>query len=149
MLIGINPLLSPELLMILQAMGHGDEIALVDANFPAKSNSRRLVRLDGVDVSQVLTAVLSVLPLDSFVKAPANCMQVVGKPKEVPPAVADFQTLVDKLSTLKTKIARIERFGFYERAKTCFAIVATSDRRLYANIILTKGVIGADGKVVQ
>ena len=149
MLLGIDPLLTPELLMILRAMGHGDEIAIVDANYPAKSNSRRLVRLDGVDVSQVLTAVLSVLPLDSFVKAPANCMQVVGKPKEVPPAVADFQTLVDKLSTLKTKIARIERFGFYERAKTCFAIVATSDRRLYANIILTKGVIGADGKVVQ
>jgi L-fucose mutarotase len=149
MLIGINPLLTPELLMILQAMGHGDEIALVDANFPAKSNSRRLVRLDGVDASQALTAVLSVLPLDSFVKAPANCMQVVGKPKEIPPAIADFQTIVDKLSPVKTKIARIERFGFYERAKTCFAIVATSDRRLYANIILTKGVIGSDGKVVQ
>jgi L-fucose mutarotase len=148
MLLGIDPLLTPELLMILRAMGHGDEIVIVDANYPAKSNARRLVRLDGVDSSRALTAILSVLPLDSFVKAPANAMQVVGKPKEVPPAVADFQTIVNQLSAFPTKIARIERFAFYERAKTCFAIVATNDRRLYANLILTKGVIGADGKVV-
>jgi L-fucose mutarotase len=149
MLIGIDPLLTPELLMILRAMGHGDEIAIVDANYPAKSNARRLVRLDGADTSQALSAILSVLPLDSFVKAPANGMQVVGKPREIPPTVADFQKIVDRLAGFPVKIARIERFGFYERAKTCFAIVATTDRRLYANIILTKGVIGADGKVVK
>jgi L-fucose mutarotase len=149
MLINIDPLLSPELLMILRAMGHGDEIAIVDANFPAKSNARRLIRLDGVDASQTLAALLSVLPLDSFVKAPANGMQVVGKPKEIPPAIADFQKLVDRSAGFPVRIGRIERFAFYERAKTCFAIVATSDRRLYANIILTKGVIGADGKVVK
>jgi len=148
-LLGIDPLLSPELLMILQAMGHGDEIAIVDANFPAKSNSKRLVRLDGVDASQTLDAVLSVFPLDSFVKAPANGMAVVGKPKEIPPAIADFQTIVDRRAGFSVKIGRIERFGFYERAKTCFAIVATSERRLYGNIILTKGVIGADGKIVK
>jgi L-fucose mutarotase len=149
MLIGINPLLTPELLMILQAMGHGDEIAIVDANYPAKSNARRLVRLDGADTSQTLDAVLSVLPLDSFVRAPANGMQVVGKPKEIPPAIADFQKIVDKRAGFTVKIGRIERFAFYERAKTCFAIVATSERRLYGNIILTKGVIGADGKIVK
>lgn len=148
MLLGLDPLLTPDLLRILRAMGHGDEIAIVDANFPAASNAKRLVRLDAADVSHALTAVLSVLPLDSFVKAPANGMQVVGKPKEIPPAIAEFQTIVDRLSAFPTKIARIERFGFYERAKACFAIVATTDRRLYANIILTKGVIGADGKVV-
>ncbi len=148
MLLGIDPLLTPELLMILRAMGHGDEIAIVDANYPAKSNARRLVRLDGADATKALIAILSVLPLDSFVKAPANAMQVVGKPKEIPPAVADFQSIVDRLSALPVKIARIERFAFYERAKNCFAIVASNDRRLYANVILTKGVIGADGKVV-
>jgi L-fucose mutarotase len=148
-LIGISPLLTPELLMILQAMGHGDEIAIVDANYPAKSNARRLVRLDGADASQALDAVLSVFPLDSFVKAPANGMQVVGKPKEIPPAIADFQKVVDRRAGFAVKIGRIERFAFYERAKTCFAIVATSERRLYGNIILTKGVIGADGKVVK
>ena len=149
MLIGIDPLLSPELLMILRAMGHGDEIVIVDANFPALSNARRLVRLDGIDSSRALGAVLSVLPLDSFVDSPANGMQVVGKPDEIPPAIADFQSIVDRLSAFRTSIGRIERHAFYERAKTCFAIVATSDRRLYANIILTKGVIDADGKVVS
>jgi L-fucose mutarotase len=149
LLIGIDPLLTPELLMILRAMGHGDEIVIVDANYPAMSNAKRLVRLDGANVSQVLAAVLSVFPLDSFVKAPANGMAVVGKPREIPPAIADFQTIIDRLSPVQTKIARIERFAFYERAKNGFAIVATTDRRLYANIILTKGVVGADGKVVK
>jgi len=148
MLIGIDPLLSPELLMILRAMGHGDEIVIVDANYPAVSNARRLVRLDGIDSSRALAAILSVMPLDSFVKAPASGMQVVGKPKEIPPAVADFQSIIDRLSDFPVKIGRIERHAFYERARTCFAVVATSDRRFYANIILTKGVIGADGKVV-
>ena len=148
MLRGIDPLLSPELLMILRAMGHGDEIAIVDANFPATSNADWLVRLDGVDASQALAAILSVLPLDSFVADPANGMQVAGKPDEIPPAIADFQTIVDRLAGFPVRIARIERFGFYERAKTCFAIVATTDRRLYANLILKKGVIGADGEIV-
>ena len=148
MLIGIDPLLSPDLLMILAAMGHGDELVIVDANYPATSNARRLVRLDGVDTSRALAAILSVFPLDSFVKAPANGMQVVGKPKEIPPAIADFQAIVNRLSDFAVQIGRIERHAFYERASTCYAIVATSDRRLYANIILTKGVIGADGKVV-
>jgi len=148
MLFGIDPLLTPELLMILRAMGHGDEIVIVDANYPATSNAKRLVRLDGADASQVLNAVLSVLPLDSFVKAPVNGMQVVGKPREIPPAIADFQKIVDRRAGFPVKIGRIERFAFYERAKTCFAVVATTDRRFYANIILTKGVIGAEGKVV-
>jgi L-fucose mutarotase len=149
MLIGLDPLLGPDLLMALRAMGHGDEIAIVDANYPATSNAHRLIRLDGVDVSRALEAVLSVLPLDSFVECAANCMQVVGKPDEIPPAVAEFQTIVDRLSAVPARIARIERSGFYTRAATCFAHVATSDRRLYANIILTKGVIDADGKVVR
>ncbi len=149
MLRGIDPLLSPELLMILRAMGHGDEIAIVDANYPATSNADWPVRLDGVDASQALAAILSVLPLDSFVEDPANGMQVVGKPDEVPPAIADFQAIVDRLAGFPVRIGRIERFGFYERAKTCFAVVATGDRRLYANIILKKGVIGADGEIVK
>jgi L-fucose mutarotase len=148
MLLGIDPLLSPGLLRILRAMGHGDEIVIVDANYPAASNADRLVRLDGADASQALKAILSVMPLDSFVDAPANGMQVVGKPDEIPPAIADFQTIVDRLSGFPVRIGRIERFAFYERAKTCFAIVATGDRRFYANIVLTKGVVGADGKVV-
>ncbi len=148
MLIGIDPLLAPELLMILRAMGHGDEIAVVDANHPAAANAKRLVRLDGADGSQALRAILSVLPLDSFVESPANCMQVVGKPDEIAPAVADFQTIVDGLAGFPVAIRRIERFSFYERTRSCFAIVATDDRRLYANIILTKGILDAEGKLV-
>ena len=149
MLRGLNPLLTPELLMILRAMGHGDEIAVVDANYPALRDARRLARLDGTDASQALEAILTVLPLDSFVDSPAHCMQVVGKPDAIPPAVADFQTIVDRLAGFPEKIAMLERFAFYDRAKQCFAIVATSERRLYGNIILTKGVIGADGEVVR
>jgi L-fucose mutarotase len=148
MLLGIDPLLSPELLMILRAMGHGDEIVIADANFPAETNAKRLVRLDGVSASDTLQAILSVLPLDSFVETPVNGMQVVGRPDEIPPSIADFQTIVDRMPAFPVQIGRIERFAFYERARSCFAVVATSDRRLYANLILTKGVIGADGKVV-
>jgi L-fucose mutarotase len=149
LLIGLDPLLSPDLLMILRAMGHGDEIVIADANYPALSNARRLVRLDGADTTQALAATLSVLPLDSFVENPAHCMQVVGKPDEIPPAVADFQTVVDRLAGFPEKIGMLERFAFYERARTAFATVATAERRLYGNIILTKGVIGADGNVVR
>lgn len=149
MLIGLDPLLSPDLLMILRAMGHGDEIVIADANYPALSNARRLVRLDGADTTQALAAILSVLPLDSFVENSAHCMQVVGKPDEIPPAVADFQAVVDRLAGFPEKIGMLERFAFYERARTAFATVATAERRLYGNIILKKGVIGADGKVVR
>jgi L-fucose mutarotase len=149
MLIGIDPILTPELLMILRAMGHGDEITIADANFPATSNAARLVRLDGVDVSRALDAVLSVLPLDSFVDCPAHAMQVVGRPDEIPAAVADLQSIVDRRAGFPKAIVRLERHAFYDRARRSFAIVATTDRRLYANIILTKGVIGADGKVVR
>ena len=148
MLLGIDPRLGPELLAILRGMGHGDEIVISDANFPATSNAKRLVRLDGLTSSDVLEAVLSVMPLDSFVETPANGMQVVGKPDEVPPAVAEFQSIVDRRAGFPVTVGRIERHAFYERARACFAVVATSDRRLYANLILTKGVIGADGTIV-
>ncbi len=148
MLIGIDPLLSPELLMILRAMGHGDEIAIVDANHPATANARRLARLDGADTSQALAAILSVMPLNSFVESPTACMQVVGEPDEVPEAVADFQSIVDRMAGFPVSIPRIERFAFYERTRACFAIVATGDRRPYANIILAKGVLDLEGKVI-
>ena len=149
MLRGIDPLLSPELLRILRAMGHGDEITIVDANYPALSNAKRLVRLEGANATQALEAILSVLPLDSFVESPAHCMQVVGRPDEIPPAVADFQTVVDRLAGFPEKIGMIERFAFYDRAKQSFAIVATAERRLYGNITLTKGVLDAKGEVVR
>jgi L-fucose mutarotase len=139
MLIGLNPLLSPDLLHTLAAMGHGDEIAIVDANFPATACAKRLIRMDGVSATAALEAVLSLLPLDSYVEHCANVMQVVGDAQAVPPAVADFTAMIGA----RGSVGSVERFAFYERAKRCFAIVQTGEGRLYGNIILTKGVIPA------
>lgn len=140
MLKGIDPILGPELLHALAAMGHGDEICIADANFPATANARRLIRLDGIDAVAVANAVLGLLPLDTFVDNAAFVMQVVGKPKEAPPIYGLFQQALDRHAN-GFKLGRIERFKFYERAQRCFAIVATGERRLYGNLILTKGVL--------
>lgn len=140
MLRGIDPILGPELLHTLRAMGHGDEICIVDANFPSVSNAKRLVRVDSADAVRVADAILSLMPLDTFVDNAAFVMQVVGKPKEAPEIYGLFQKVIDKHET-GFKIARIERFKFYERARSCFAIVTTGERRFYGNLILTKGVI--------
>lgn len=139
MLIGLNPLLSPDLLHALAAMGHGDEIAIVDSNFPATSCAQRLIRMDGVSATMALEAVLSLLPLDAYVDHTAHVMQVVGDAHVVPAAVADFTALIGA----RGKVGSVERFAFYERARRCFAIVQTGEGRLYGNIILTKGVIPA------
>ena len=141
MLRNINPLLSPDLLYTLRAMGHGDEIALVDANFPGESTGPTCIRADGSDNSTILRAVLEVMPLDTFVDDPALCMAVVDDPKAVPDAVRDFQTIIDEAADAPRPIQSLERFAFYDRAATCFAIVQTGERRLYGNIILKKGVI--------
>ena len=141
MLLNINPILSPDLLYALRAMGHGDEIALVDANFPAESLGPSCVRADGSDNSQILKAVLEVMPLDTFVPDPALCMQVVDDPQAVPDTVKDFQTIINDDADAPREIQSLERFSFYERAATAFAVVQTGERRLYGNIILKKGVI--------
>jgi L-fucose mutarotase len=144
MLKGIDPLLGPDLLHILASMGHGDELAIVDANFPAAAVARRLVRLDGVNTPRALEAVLTLLPLDTFVKTPVMVMQVVGNPKQVPPPVRGFQPIVDRAFGRKLRLAALERFAFYERVRNAFAVVSTGERRFYGNIILIKGVIGPE-----
>ena len=146
MLRGLDPLLGPELLQILRSMGHGDEIAIVDANYPAATGGRRIVRLDGVSATQALRAVLSVLPLDTYVDCPAHCMEVVGEPQRIEPIMDEFQALIDDIALEDVKIGRIERFAFYDRVKTAFAVVATAENRLYGNIILKKGIIRPDEK---
>lgn len=145
MLKGVDPLLGPDLLHTLAAMGHGDEIAIVDANFPAAAMARRLIRLNGIGAPPALAAVLSVLPLDTFVKAPVAVMRVVGAAKQVPPPVREFQALVDRALGRKLRFAVVERHAFYERVQRAFAVLATGERRFYGNIILTKGVIGPEG----
>ncbi len=140
MLIGLDPLLTPDLLFALASMGHGDEIALVDANFPAAAFARRLIRLDGIGGSAALGAVLSVLPLDNFVERPASTMQVVDEPDALPPAVADYLDVLAAYGSTMP-VDPLERFEFYERAQNAFAIVITGERRPYGNILLRKGVI--------
>lgn len=142
MLRNIPPILSPDILWCLRAMGHGDEIVIADANFPATQLSPRCYRLDGLRASEVLEAVLSVLPLDTFVPEPAAVMQVVGDLAAVPPIVAEFQTIIEKTADNPAPLGTLERFSFYERAKATFAIIQTGETRLYGNILLKKGVIG-------
>lgn len=142
MLRNIPAILSPDLLHCLRAMGHGDEIVIADANFPATALAQRCHRLDGVSATDALRAVLTVLPLDTFVPDPAMVMQVVDDANAVPPIVANFQEIVTATADHPATLTKLERFAFYDRAKTAFAIVQTGETRLYGNIILKKGVIG-------
>ena len=141
MLKGLDPLLSADLLHVLRAMGHGDELVIVDANFPATSMGRRVVRMDGVSATRALEAVLSVMPLDDFVDAPCARMQVVDDPDAVPEACQQFQVVIDRAERGRFQLTKIERFAFYERARQAFAIVQTGETRLYGNVLLKMGVI--------
>jgi len=141
MLKGLNPILSPELLHALRSMGHGDDIAVVDANFPADSMAQRLVRLDGLPVTAVTDAILSVMPLDTFVPEAAWRMEVVGDPAAEQPIFAEFREILARREGPQFRLASLDRFAFYERAKAAYAIVATGEARLYGNIILKKGVV--------
>lgn len=141
MLRGIDPLLTADLLYALRAMGHGDTLTIVDANFPGASCAQRLISLPGLEVSDVFRAVMSVLPVDDFIPLPLLTMQVVGDPSALPPAVAQMQLIAQEVGVDPTRIGTTERHDFYKIAKESFCIVQTGDRRLYANIIITKGVI--------
>lgn len=139
MLKGIPNIISPELLKILDEMGHGDEIVIGDGNFPAASNAQRLIRCDGHNVPELLDAILKLMPLDTYVDSPVMLMQTT-KGDPTPTIWAEYQEIVNKHNG-ETKMSEIERFAFYDRAKTAYAIIATSEMALYANIILKKGVV--------
>ncbi|MGN0525814.1 MAG: RbsD/FucU family protein [Acutalibacteraceae bacterium] len=139
MLKGIPSIISPELLKILDEMGHGDEIVLGDGNFPAATNAKRLVRADGHGVPELLDAVLKLIPLDTYVDAPVMLM-ATGDENNVPEIWAEYHAIVDK-NNGETKFQEIERYDFYDRAKDAFAIVATGETAIYANVILKKGVV--------
>src|SRR5215469_1511744 len=134
MLRGIHPLLSPDLLHALAAMGHGDRIALVDANFPALSHAKRLIELPGIATPAVLEAVLSVLPIDDFEPDPVSVMQVVGDGGMIPEAVQDFAIVLARYGLGPP--ARLERHAFYKATAQAFAVVQTGERRFYGNILL-------------
>ncbi len=122
-------------------MGHGDEIVIADANFPAEACAARIERLAGLGATEALRAILSIMPLDSYVEAPARTMQVVGDPAAIPEIVAEFQEIIDAVADNPAKVKGVERQQFYVEAKRAYCIVQTAETRLYGNIILSKGIV--------
>ena len=142
MLKGIPDIISPDLLKILHEMGHGDDLVIGDANYPAASNARNLVRADGHGVPELLDAILTLFPLDDFVPHPVALMQVVAGDKTVPVIQDEIRKVVARHEAKgDALVEQVERFAFYERAKKAFAIVATTEKKLYGCMIIKKGVI--------
>ena len=147
MLINIDPILSPELLHALRSMGHGDKLVLADANFPSASLAKKLIRLDGANIPNAAKAILSILPLDSFIDYPVERMEVDGNPDEINDVHQDLIDVLKISAGDKWKVGSIERFKFYEEAKQAYMIVSTTDARAFGCFIITKGVIKPDGSV--
>ena len=143
MLKGIPAILTPELLKVLAEMGHGDEIVLADGNFPAESMGKDavVIRADGHSVPEILDAVLQLIPLDQYVKEPAALMEVVPGDNVKPVIWEEYRSLLNKHGENPHAVEMMERFAFYERAKKAYAIVATGETAIYANILLKKGVV--------
>lgn len=144
MLKGIPKILSPELLKVLSEMGHSDRIVIADGNFPAESMGKdaKVIRCDGHGVPELLDAILQLFPLDSYVEHPVNLMEVMPGDDVETPIWDVYGKIVEKHETRGTGvIGNIERFAFYEEAKKAYAIIATGESALYANIMLQKGVV--------
>jgi L-fucose mutarotase len=146
MLKSIDPLLNADVLQALRAMGHGDDVILADTNFPADSVARqtvlgKLLRIDGVNAARVARAVLSVMPLDSFVDKPAGRMEIMGKPDEIPPVQKEVQAEVDRAEGKSWPMGSIERFAFYDLAKKAYCVIQTGETRFYGCFVFKKGVI--------
>ncbi|MET3992639.1 L-fucose mutarotase [Bradyrhizobium sp. i1.4.4] len=151
MLKGINPLLNADVLYALRAMGHGDRLVVCDTNFPADSIARQtvfgeLLRIDNVSTAKAIEAILSVLPLDTFVDDAAIRMEIVGQPQEVPPVQREVQVAIDRAEGRSWPLVGVERHAFYEKAKTAYCVIATGERRFYGCFLFSKGVIAPDGE---
>lgn len=151
MLKGINPLLNADVLYALRAMGHGDRLVVCDTNFPADSIARQtvfgeLLRIDNVSTATAIEAILSVLPLDTFVDDAAIRMEIVGQPQEVPPVQREVQDAIDRAEGRSWPLVGVERHAFYEKAKTAYCVIATGERRFYGCFLFSKGVIAPDGE---
>jgi len=138
---GISPVISPELIKIIMEMGHGDELVIADGNFPAASVAQRLVRADGVGGPALLDAILQLFPLDPYVERPVSLMAVVPGDPYKPVIWDEYRNMILKFEPGFKDFEYVERFAFYERAKKAFAVLASSEMALYANLILKKGVI--------
>ncbi len=148
MLKGIDPILNAEVLGVLRAMGHGDDLIIADMNFPGTSTARqtshgRLLRIDA-DAARVVRAVLSLYPLDGFVSDAAARMELKDAPHEIAPVQAEVQTEIDAAEGRPWPMIGIERFAFYERARHAYAVIQTGERRFYGCFALRKGVIPPD-----
>ena len=142
MLLGVPKIIPPELLKILSEMGHGDEITLGDANFPGHTYGQTVVRMDGHGVPELLDAILEVFPLDTYVEHPVNLMEVMPGDDVETPIWDTYKEIVEKHDKRGgDAIGHIERFAFYDEAKKVYAIIATGESALYANIMLQKGVV--------
>jgi len=149
MLKSIDPALNAEVLGALRAMGHGDDLVICDTNFPADSVARQtmlgsLLRIDNVTAARAARAILSVMPLDSFVEKPALRMEVVDKPDEIPAVQAEVQKEIDAAEGRSWPMGGIERFAFYDLAKKAYCVVQTGERRFFGCFIFKKGVIPPD-----
>ena len=141
MLKKIPKILSPELLKVLMEMGHGDEIVIADGNFPAASHTKNLIRCHGLNIPEILEAILELFPLDTYTKKPVSFM-AVGEGEHYMPKIWEAYKIILKESNEKNiEVEYLERFEFYERSKKAYGIITTSEQSLYANIILKKGVI--------
>ena len=146
MLWGIDPLLTADLLYALRRMGHGDEIVIVDANFPADSTAMSTVigepiPLAGVNAARAVEAILSVMPLDTFIERPASRMEVVGEPNTIPAVQREVQIEINAAEGREVPFASVERFAFYERARKAYCVIATGEERGYGCFVFTKGVL--------
>ena len=141
MLKGIPELIDPELPYVLASLGHGDELAIVDRNYPAASTGQRVVYLRGVDVTTAAEAILQLVPVDTFVEEPVTRMEVVGSPEEVPEVQEAFLEVVSRAAGREVRMASLPRSRFYERARSAFAVVATSESRSYGCFLITTGVV--------
>lgn len=141
MLKGIPVVISPALMHALMSMGHGDEIVIADGNFPAASNAQRLIRADGLDVCELLSAIMKFFPLDSYVEDHAVVMEVAEPDAERPSIWTEFKKILDSAENKSVELTPVERHQFYERSRKAYCIVATSETALYANLILKKGVV--------
>jgi L-fucose mutarotase len=146
MLKSIDPMLNADVLYALRSMGHGDDLVLCDTNFPADSIAREttaghVVHMDNVTAGRAARAILSVMPLDTFVETPALRMEVVGKPSEIPPVQAEVQVEIDAAEGRAWPMGSIERFSFYDLAEKAYCVVQTGERRFYGCFIFKKGVI--------
>jgi L-fucose mutarotase len=142
----IDPLLNADVLYALRSMGHGDDLIICDTNFPADSVARqtvlgKLLRIDGVSSARAARAILSVMPLDSFVEKPAGRMEVVGKPTEVLPVMTEVQAEIDKAEGRSWPMGSIERFAFYDLARRAYCVIQTGETRFYGCFVFKKGVI--------